>query len=556
VLALPPETETSMTLVGVHSLRKSFGGRPILQGADLVIAPEARIGLVGANGSGKSTLLRILAGEDDGDTGEVARRRGLRTAFLPQHIPGDARTPLQFVLAARPDLVELEAELADCETALAGPEVTADLRRIERVLERQERLLRRFEEIGGPGFEGEARSYLRGLGLEDSAIEQPMTELSGGQRKLVALAACLAQRPELLLLDEPETHLDLPHRDYLEALIRKFTGAVVIVSHDRYLLDETVSEIAELDRGAITMWPGNYSAYTLAREVALQRQQVVYTAQQKEIARLEAAIARFKLWASISLDERHATQARNKQKMIDTMEKVERPVLQRRTMALELRSAARGGQKVLELRHADMAFGDDIVLLDANLLVTRGERVGIIGSNGAGKSVLAKLLLGELTPTNGQRWIGPSISLGYFAQGHETLDPASTPIDVIRAERAYYEEQAVALLGRYLFTYEQARQPIGTLSGGERSRLQLLLLMLGGANCLILDEPTNHLDIASAEVLEGALERYDGTVVVISHDRYFLDRIVDRIVEVRDGEVVSFEGGYSRWNEQRQARAG
>src|SRR5690348_7934748 len=372
-----------MTLVGVHSLQKSFGGRTILRGADLVIASEARIGLVGANGSGKSTLLRILAGEDESDTGEVARKRGLRTAFLPQHIPGDAHTPLQFVLAARPDLVELEAELVACETALADPEVTADLRRIERVLERQERLLRRFEEIGGPGFEGEARSYLRGLGLDDSAIEQPMTELSGGQRKLVALAACLAQRPELLLLDEPETHLDLPHREYLESLIGKFTGAVVIVSHDRYLLDETVSEIAELDRGAITMWPGNYSAYTLARELALQRQQMVYTAQQKEIARLEAAIARFKLWASIVVNERHIKQARNKQRQIDRMEKVERPVLERRKMALELRSAMRGGQKVLELRDVDMAFGENIVLLGANLLITRGERVGIIGPNGA-----------------------------------------------------------------------------------------------------------------------------------------------------------------------------
>jgi ATP-binding cassette, subfamily F, member 3 len=546
-----------MTLVGVHALHKSFGGRAILRGTDLVIAPEARIGLVGANGSGKSTLLRILAGNDDADTGEVVRKRGLRTAFLPQHIPGDTRTPLQFVLAARPDLAELEAELTACETALADPDVTADMRRIERVLERQERLLRRFEEIGGPGFEGEARSYLRGLGLDDAAIAQPMAELSGGQRKLVALAACLAQRPGLLLLDEPETHLDLAHREYLESLIQDFAGAVVIVSHDRYLLDETVSEIAELDRGSITMWPGNYSAYTLAREVALQRRQVVYTAQQKEIARLEAAIARFKLWASIVVNERHIKQARNKQRQIDRMEKVERPVLQRRTMALELRSAARGGQKVLELRHADMAFGDDIVLLDVNLLVTRGERVGVIGPNGAGKSVLAKLLLGELTPTSGQRWVGPSVSLGYFAQGHESLDPTATPIDVVRASRSYYEEQAVALLGRYLFSYEQARQPIATLSGGERSRLQLLLLMLSGDNCLILDEPTNHLDIASAEVLESALERYDGTVVVISHDRYFLDRIVDRIVEVRDGDVVSFEGGYSRWNEQRQqARAG
>jgi ATP-binding cassette subfamily F protein 3 len=544
-----------MTLLGVHDLHKSFGGRAILRGANLVIAPEARIGLVGQNGSGKSTLLEILAGREDGDTGEVTRRRALRIAYLPQSIPGDARTSLQFVLAARPELAELEDGLVACETALADPGVSGDMRRIERVLERQERLLRRFEEIGGPGFEGEARSYLRGLGLEDAAIEQPMAELSGGQRKLVALAACLAQRPELLLLDEPETHLDLPHRQYLESLIRDFAGAVVIVSHDRYLLDETVSEIAELDGGAITLWPGNYSAYALAREVALQRQQTVYTAQQKEIARLEEAIARFKLWASLVPNERHIKQARNKQRQIDRMDKVERPVLERRTMALELRSAARGGQKVLELRDVDMAFGDDVVLLGANLLIARGERVGIIGPNGAGKSVLAKVLMGELTPTSGQRWVGPSITLGYFAQGQETLDPTATPLETIRAARPYYEEQAVALLGRYLFSYEQARQPIATLSGGERSRLQLLLLMLSGDNCLVLDEPTNHLDIASAEVLEGALERYDGTVVVISHDRYFLDRIVDRIVEVRDGELVSFEGGYSLWSERQQAQA-
>ncbi|HET9978928.1 MAG TPA: ABC-F family ATP-binding cassette domain-containing protein, partial [Ktedonobacterales bacterium] len=392
-----------MTLVGVHDLHKSFGGRAILRGVNLVIGPEARIGLVGQNGTGKSTLLEILAGREEGDTGEVTRRRDLRIAYLPQNIPGDARTPLHVVLAARPEVAEVENELIACERSLASPSVVNDLRRMERVLERQERLLRRFEEIGGPGFEGEARSLLRGLGLDDADIEQPMVALSGGQRKLVALAACLAQRPELLLLDEPETHLDLPHRQYLESLIRDFAGAVVIISHDRYLLDETVSEIAELDGGAITLWPGNYSAYTLARELALQRQQMVYTAQQKEIARLEAAIARFKLWASIVANERHIKQARNKQRQIDRMEKVERPVLQRRTMGLELRSAARGGQKVLELRDVDMAFGDDIVLMGANLLVTRGERVGIIGPNGAGKSVLAKLLMGELTPTSGQR---------------------------------------------------------------------------------------------------------------------------------------------------------
>ena len=228
------------------------------------------------------------------------------------------RTPLQFVLAARPDLVELEAELAACETALADPEVTADLRRIERVLERQERLLRRFEEIGGPGFEGEARSYLRGLGLDNSAIEQPMTELSGGQRKLVALAACLAQRPELLLLDEPETHLDLPHREYLESLVQDFTGAVVIVSHDRYLLDETVSEIAELDRGAITLWPGNYSAYTLARELALHGSRWSIRRSRRRSPGWRRRSRASSSGPASSLDERHIKQARNKQRQIDT----------------------------------------------------------------------------------------------------------------------------------------------------------------------------------------------------------------------------------------------
>jgi ATP-binding cassette subfamily F protein 3 len=539
-----------MTLLGAHAITKSFGGRRILHELDLVIGETARLGLVGPNGAGKSTLLRILAGLEEVDVGEVARRRGLRAAYLPQHIPGDERTPVEVVLAARPDLAAVEADLLACEQVLADPAVSGDLRRIEQVLERQERLLRRFEELGGPGFEGEARAHLRALGFGEEELAQPMAVLSGGQRKLAALAACLAQRPDLLLLDEPETHLDLPHRAQLEQRIQGFEGAVVVVSHDRYLLDETVAEIAELDGGKVRLWPGNYSAYALARELALQRQQQLYVAQQKEIARLEEAIARFKLWASIVVNERHIKQARNKQRQIDRMEKIDRPVLERRKMALSLRSAERGGNKVLELRDVGMAFGDDLVLLGADLLVRRGERVGVIGPNGAGKSVLARILLGELSPTTGTRWIGPSITLGYFAQGHEALDPEATPIDALRNLKPMYEQQAVAQLGRFLFSYEQCRQRIGALSGGERSRLQLLLLMLGGANCLVLDEPTNHLDIDSAEVLEAALESYDGTGVVISHDRYFLDRIADRIVEVRDGELFSFEGGYSAWAER------
>ncbi|GAC1401584.1 MAG: hypothetical protein NVSMB52_15410 [Chloroflexota bacterium] len=443
----------------------------------------------------------------------------------------------------------LERDLAQCEAALSEPSVYSSMQRMEQMLSRQESLIRRFEELGGPGFEGEARATLLSLGLREDDLKRPTLELSGGQRKIAVLALCLVQRPELLLLDEPETHLDFYHREQLEALIRSFEGAVIIVSHDRYLLDETVSDIAELNDGAIKMWPGNYSSFALAREVALQRQQELFVSQQKEIARLEEAVKRFEEWARQVVNERHIKQARNKQRQIDKMEKVDRPVLERRKMSLLLRSETRGGQKIFELSDVSMAFDDQSVLAGVNFTVLRGQRVGIIAPNGAGKSVLARILVGALSPTCGTVWSGPSITIGYFAQGHETLAAQSSPLDMVRAIKPVSENAAVAQLLRFLFRYEQVRQPIRTLSGGERSRLQLMLLMLGGANCLVLDEPTNHLDIDSAEILEAALEGYDGSVIVISHDRYFLDRIVDRTIEIKDGRVRTFDGGYTAWNE-------
>ncbi len=542
-----------MILLNAHGVTKSYGGRLVLQQLDLVVQHDARLGLIGPNGAGKSTLLRLLAGLDDDYSGEISRQRGLRVAYLAQRIDDDTRTPLQLALASRPDLADIEAELASVESDLTRPEVIADLRQIERVMARQERLLKRYDDLGGAGYAGEARRHLRDAGLPESAIEAPLSTLSGGQRKLAALAICLAQRPDVLLLDEPETHLDLERRAQFERVVGEFAGAVIIVSHDRYLLDETVTEIAELDKGAVTLWPGAYSAYTVARELALQRQQERFVAQQKEITRLEEAIARFKLWASIVVNERHIKQARNKQRQIDRMEKVERPVLQRRHMALALRAHERSGQRVAELRGASVVFDERIVLLGVDVLVRRGERIGVVGANGAGKSVLLKALLGALPLTEGERNIGPSVSPGYFAQGEETLDLDKTPMDIVRELKPSYENQAMAQLGRFLFTYDQARQPARRLSGGERSRLQLLLLMLSGANLLALDEPTNHLDIESAEALEAALEAYDGTVIAISHDRYFLDRIADRIIEVRDGEVFSYEGGYSAWREHLEA---
>jgi ATP-binding cassette, subfamily F, member 3 len=536
-----------MSLLTLNGVKKSFGSRLVLDGVDLMVDRGSRVGVVGGNGSGKSTVLRLAAGQETADAGEVVRRRGVVVSLLPQHPLGDARTPLETVVAARPDLAELDAELHAVAERLGSPEVTADLDRMTKVLRRQEELLERWESAGGPSLEGRARSWLAGFGLTDEELELPTTALSGGQRKLIALAACLAQEPDVLLLDEPEAHLDNEGRALVEELVRGFGGAVVVVSHDRYLLDETVTTIATLERGRIRLWPGTYSEYTVARELELERQRQAYVTQQKEIARLEEAIRRFEDWARRVVNERHIKQARVKQRQIDRMEKIERPVFERRRIGLQLRPHARGGQRVFELRSVGVAFGDDPVLAGIDLTVLHGERVGVVGENGAGKSVLLKTLVGELPASEGEVWMGPSIRVGYLAQDQESLDPDRTPLETVRAARPCTEGEAVSQLMKFLFAYEQVRRPNRLLSGGERTRLQLLLLMLSGANLLVLDEPTNHLDIDSVEALEDALERFQGTVVCISHDRYFLDRIADRIVEVRDAGIETTEGGWSDW---------
>jgi ATP-binding cassette, subfamily F, member 3 len=540
----------SVPLLAARGLVKSFGGRRILDGLDLDVTAGARIGVLGPNGGGKSTLMRLLAAEDVADAGTVTRRRGLVIAVLPQQVGGDERDALATVRAARPELAELEAEIAAVEARLADPALAADLDAMTRVLANQERLLARWHDDGGDRLDGDARGRLAELGLSETAIGLPTRALSGGQRKLVALAAALTRRPDVLLLDEPEAHLDMRRRAGLERLVSGFDGAVVMVSHDRHLLDECVTEIAELDRGRIRVWPGTYSAYAVNRQLELQRQQQAFVTQQKEIARLEEMIRRFEHWAHITVNQRAATQARNKQKMLDRIDRVERPVFERRKMALALRSGSRGGQRVLALEDVDASYGEDPVLLDVSLTVMRGERVGVVGPNGGGKSTLLKLLGDRLAPAAGTRWIGSGITLGYLDQAAAGLPLDEPVIDVLRAGRSLSEEDAVRALMGFLFDYEQTRRPVGSLSGGERSRLAFLLLMHDAPNCLLLDEPTNHLDIDSIEALEGALERYDGTVIAVSHDRYFLDRIADRIVVVADGAAHAYEGGWSA-NEHR-----
>jgi ATP-binding cassette subfamily F protein 3 len=536
----------------LQSVARIYGGRTIFRDLSWAIDDGEKIGLIGPSGCGKSTLVRLLAGVETPDAGQVTRRRGLRVAYLEQELPGSAdETALSLLLSSRADIAELERALTEAERQMADPGVLDNAERFDAVVVTHARLLQRYEDSGALMLRNRAEGLLRSLGLEEEAWEQPTNTLSGGQRKIVGIARCLLADPDLLLLDEPDNHLDLRRKGMLEEAIRAFEGAVVVVSHDRYLLDEVATAIVELDPGKdgpkLARWEGNYSTYVTEKELGLLRQQQLYAAQQKEIARLEEAIVRFKVWASVVVDERHIKQARNKQRQIDSMDKVERPVLERRKMSLHFKSARRGGQKCVELRNVDKAFGDNIILLGADLTVMKGERVGIVGPNGSGKSVLLKLLQERMGVDGGEVWVGPSISFGYYSQEHETLDLSRSAIDAVRETRSMYESDAVSILGRFLLPYAAMQQPAARLSGGEKSRVQLACLMQMGANCLLLDEPTNNLDIPAAEVLEAALDAFDGTIVLVSHDRYLLDRLVDRVVEVRGGELRSHEGSYSEY---------
>jgi ATP-binding cassette subfamily F protein 3 len=551
-----------MIVVNLDSIKHTYGTQTVLDGVSWEIQAGQKIGLVGPNGAGKSTLLRIIAAEIKPDAGFVFRHRKVRVGYLAQEPALDPEcTVWEEVLSASAEVVRVEADLRRWEARMAEPEVYGDEAALGRVLAAHARTQAEFERLDGYRYEARAREALHTLGLDEGDFDLPVQALSGGQKKLVGLAKLLTAGADLLLLDEPDNHLDLAGKAYLERLIASSPGTVVIVSHDRYLLDETVTFIAEVEDHRLAVYQGNYSAYAVEKQLRLLRQQQLYEAQQKEIARIEAAIARFEHWASIVVDERHIRQARSRRKMLERMGRVEKPVLERKRMGLEL-NGWRGSQKVLEISDLDKVFragadgaGEEhIVLAGLNLLVWHGERVGLLGPNGAGKSVLLRCILGQETLSGGTVKIGPSVRVGYYAQEHETLDPDRTLVEEIRQVKPMYEGQAVSFLGQFLFPYQMVRKQVHDLSGGERSRLQLAKLMLSDANFLLLDEPTNNLDLPSCEVLENALDEFEGTVLVISHDRYFLDRVVDRILELEDGTLAEYAGDYTYYREEKARR--
>lgn len=549
-----------MRILHANNITVNFGGREIYSDLNWVIGDRDRVGLVGPNGAGKSTLLRVLRGEVEADKGHVARQPGIRIGYLAQDIDLPAgKTLLETAMIKPPELNQLESELDAIERQLADPDVYGDEAALARVLEDHEIKLASYERMNGHRHGNHVRELLAMLGFGARDYDRPTEALSGGQKKMLALVQLAVAAPEILLLDEPDNHLDVVGKAHLERFILNYRGGVVIISHDRYLLDEVAKQIVELENGKLTVYHGNYSYYLHKRELNRLRQQQQYVTQQKEIARLEDMIERFERWARQAMSRKHMLAARQRRRMLEKMAdrgEIIDKLYDQQLMDFKL-SGWRGSKKVLEFSDVAMAFDDDLVFSGASFLLRHGDRVGVIGPNGAGKTVLGKLILGQLEPTLGSIYIGPSIRIGYYSQEHQTLDRwlNKAPLDLIRNIQNSSEATAVTFLLRMAFTYEQVRQPIRTLSGGERSRLQLALVMLQQPNLLLLDEPTNNLDIASVEVLESALDEFVGTVLIISHDRYFLDQTVDRLIAIRHGACSEFVGGYSEYLEATGAAA-
>ena len=542
-----------MIAVTIDRITISYSATPVVSDLSWEVHDDRIVGFVGPNGCGKSSILKAIVGEVSPGGGTIARRTGLTIGYLPQTLsfPPEARV-FGAVRQGAAQLIEVEDALAQVERRLTDPSVYEDETALAAVLHAQEELLERYDRLGGPGLEARIRSILHALGFREPDFDRPIVELSGGQRKLVGLAARVVSRPDVLLLDEPDNHLDLAGKQCLEQFLRAYPGGIVLVSHDRYLLDLVVDEIIELEGGTLTRFPGNYSEYAVEKEQLRARQEQRYADQQKEIRRLEQSAKRLMTWGAVYDNVKFIKRGQAILKRLERMDRVERPHQERR-MHLTL-PGWRGSTKVLDIQGLAKSFPSTAppaevheVLDGLDLLVRHGERVGLVGANGAGKSVLFRIILAEEEPTAGSVVLGPSVRTGYYAQEHETIEPGRSPIDHLRYAAGISEDSAMKTLLRFAFTYDQARRPAGDLSGGERSRLQLALIVRSGANFLLLDEPTNNLDIRSAEILEEALEAFEGAVLTISHDRYFLDRVVDRIVDLEGGSLTNHTGGYNEY---------
>jgi ATP-binding cassette, subfamily F, member 3 len=527
-------------VIQLQQLHKQFGERVLLDHVTWQVGDRERVGLCGPNGAGKTTLLRILAGFDEPDEGHVLKPNALTIGYLPQDgLSHHGTTVFEEASLALKSLLDMKEEMHTLEGRLGED---ASVEEHEAMLHRYSELQERFRIEDGYHLEQRVSSVLRGLGFEPADFDKSTDHLSGGWQMRLALAKLLLGAPDLLLLDEPTNHLDLDARNWLEGYLSAYPHSVILVSHDRYFLDAVVTRIADLALRTITDYHCNYSQYLVQREERMARLREAKKRQDEEIARVQEFIDRFRYKAT------KAAQVQSRVKMLDKIERIEVPP-ERKRIHFHFPPAPKSGRMVLELKHARKAYGEKVVLDNLDLHVSRGDRIALVGHNGAGKSTLMRLLSAEEAPDRGERIEGHQVVMQYFAQDEATrLDPTLTVYETLASGSPDAMIPAIRnILGGFLFSGDDVYKKVGVLSGGERTRLAVARMLLRPSNTLLLDEPTNHLDLDSKEVLLDALADYGGTLIFVSHDRYFVERLATRIVEVGSGKATLYPGTYAEY---------
>jgi ATP-binding cassette, subfamily F, member 3 len=537
-------------LIQLSSLSKSFGDRVLLQNVTWQISQGERVGLCGPNGAGKTTLLKMLAGLDEPDSGAVIKPNALTVGYLPQDgLVHAGHTILDEASAAFAPLLAVKAEMHDIEERLGDS--TVPPAEHDALLERYSGLQDRFRVEDGYGIDLKVAAVLRGLGFTDAQFGQPTDSLSGGWQMRLALAKLLLGRPTLLLLDEPTNHLDLDARNWLEEYLTAYPNAVILVSHDRFFLDAVVTRITDLNLRVLTDYPGTYTHYIAERDARMELLRKAKREQDEEVARVKMFIDRFRYQAT------KASQVQSRIKMLDKVVPIEAPP-ERKRIHFKFPACAKSGRMVFELHEARKAYGSTAVFSHANLHIERGDRLALVGPNGAGKSTLMRMLSGVEAPDQGTRREGHQVVMQYFAQDEATrLDPKLTVYETLSAGSPNDMVPAIRnILGGFLFSGDDVHKKVGVLSGGERTRLAVARMLLRPSNTLLLDEPTNHLDLDSKDILLEALEDFGGTLIFVSHDRYFVEKLATKIVEIGQGRAEVFPGTYAEflWSKEQRQR--
>ncbi|AOY75737.1 ABC-F family ATP-binding cassette domain-containing protein [Clostridium formicaceticum] len=538
-----------MIVLSCNNISKFFGVDVIIRNITFSINKGEKVALVGINGAGKSTLFKILCQQLPYDDGELYIAKSTRVGYLEQNnILNPPHTVYEEVMTVFSDLVEMEEKLRTLEHKIAelgnNPSQALDTHMQQYAI-----MLDEFNQRNGYGFRSEVRGVLRGLGFTEEEFQQPVLQLSGGQKTRVSLAKLLLSKPDVLMLDEPTNHLDIEAVEWLEGFLKDYPGTILIISHDRYFLDQLVNRVMEIENCQLESYNGNYTAFTKKKQIIREQQLKEYTEQQKEITRQKDIIRRLRQHGTEKLINR----AKSKEKQLTKIEEILPPPSQRGKAKMQFHAAIQSGNDILHVENLSKSFGDTVLFQDISFDIYRGERVALIGANGVGKSTLFKILLNKLHATAGNFRLGHNVHMGYYDQEQEGLHPNKSIIDEIWNDHIYMDQTEVrTLLGSFLFQGEDVFKIISTLSGGEKARLSLLKLILSKANLLLLDEPTNHLDIDSKEVLEEALLQYDGTIFVISHDRYFLNRVATRIIDLSCSGVEVFLGNYDYYVEKKK----